>query len=210
MKELEEKVEEQFVKKYDKILSDKDIEILNANKKIEELTKQIDTLKNLNNMLDIKYHHDAIIDESEEKEKQRQLSKEKVNEFVNNLLDDHAVNINYLPDFVEKQIYKNVFNLLIGLLNKSLGSISINFLGHELTFMITPEKENINNHDTPIDKPNESIPQCDTLVIKKEDKSEESIEKKKKKKKKSKDIEIHDILNMESHLINKIKSDPEY
>lgn len=78
MKDLERKVEEQLVKKYDKILSDKNAEISTANKKIVVLTKQIETLKNLNNILDTKHYHETEINEFEEK--QRQLSKEKVNE----------------------------------------------------------------------------------------------------------------------------------
>ena len=83
----------------------------------------------------------------ENKQKLHQLSKEKINEFVKKLLVDQNINIKYLPDYVEKQIYKNVLNMLIGLLNNTLATTSIKFLGHELTFAIQPDQTDKPNHE---------------------------------------------------------------
>ena len=101
-------------------------------KQIEELTKQINALKTIN--ANLEKEKVTIVDHKQSK----QLSKLRVNEFVDQLLQDHAVNIEYLPDFVEKQIYRNVLNLLIGLLNHTLDSTNIEFLGHDLKFTIQP------------------------------------------------------------------------
>lgn len=139
MTQLETQIVSQLTTKYNKILSEKDAQITEAQTKILELTKQLASLKDINRGLEEKLADENPSAESEKKKLQK-LSKDKINEFVKKLLVDQTVNINYLPDFVEKQIYKNVFSLLIGLLNNTLSTTSIKFLGHELTFMIKPEQ----------------------------------------------------------------------
>jgi hypothetical protein len=140
MVELEEKITKQMENKYSTIIAEKDAQITALQTKVDDLTKQLGSSKNMNNILEAKFLHESSKDPAEQKYI-RKLSKNKINEFVTELLSDHSVNINYLPDFVEKQIYKNVFNLLIGLLNKSLSTTSIKFLGHTLTFAITPDTD---------------------------------------------------------------------
>ena len=142
MIDLEQKIEEQLNNKYAKILSEKDSQLMDSKNKIEELTKQINALKNMNTGLENKISHaNSNNQNKDELNKLQELSKIKVDEFVEKLLNDENVNIGYLPDFVERQIYKNVFNLIIGLLNNTLSTTSVKLLGHELTFMITPEPE---------------------------------------------------------------------
>ena len=63
-----------------------------------------------------------------------QLSKERLNQIVEKLIKDEDVNIDYLPDFVERKIYTNVFNLLINLLDETLNTTGIDLLGHRIEF----------------------------------------------------------------------------
>lgn len=112
-----------------------------------------------------------------------------------------------MPDFVERQIYKNVFNLLIGLLNKSLSSSSIKFLGHELTFVITPEKPEENKPEEKIESGNKL--EINILDTNKGEKFDQTSEKKKKKKK-HKSIDISDIIGTElHHIIKEARHNPE-
>jgi len=138
MSEIEAKLEKEISNKYSKILTEKDSELANTKNKLEELTKQLNSLKTINSGLE----KQTVINESktEEINKLQELSKAKIDEFVEQLLADEKVNIGYLPDFVERQLYKNIFNLLIGLLNNILNTTNIGLLGHQLTFAIQPEK----------------------------------------------------------------------
>lgn len=60
------------------------------------------------------------------------VSRLKIEEFVDKMLEDENVNIKYLPDFVEKKIYINVFNLVLGLLDNLMDSTKIEFMGHHI------------------------------------------------------------------------------
>ncbi|QKF94287.1 EF-hand domain-containing protein [Fadolivirus algeromassiliense] len=148
MIDLERRVEEQVANKYNKMLIEKQTEIAEANHKIAELTKQLEAMKNINTGLESKLTTTQQHNLQLAGGKIQELSKQRIDEFVEKLLNDKNVNIGYLPDFVERQIYKNVFNLIVGLLDNTLSSTSVKLLGHELTFNITPEvKENkeVNN-----------------------------------------------------------------
>lgn len=143
MSDLEKKIEEQITSKYTKILSEKDSQIVDYKNKIEEMNKQMIALKNMNSNLEAKMLSSNAHNPNE-LAKLQELSNAKVDEFVDKLLNDKNVNIGYLPDFVERQMYKNIFTLLIGLINNTLSTTAVKLLGHQLTFMITPEHQ----HDT--------------------------------------------------------------
>lgn len=155
MVDLEKKIEEQLNNKYAKIISEKDSQLMDSKNKIEELTKQLNALKGMNLNLENKISHAKNADNSD---KLQELSKAKVDEFVEKLLNDENVNIGYLPDFVERQIYKNIFNLIIGLLNNTLSTTSVKLLGHELTFMITPDQPDGIEPQTPTPTPTQTPP----------------------------------------------------
>ena len=61
------------------------------------------------------------------------LSQEQIDSVVDKMIDNQAVNIQYLPDFVERQLYRNIFTILLGLLGEIVDESSINFLGHQIT-----------------------------------------------------------------------------
>lgn len=60
------------------------------------------------------------------------LSNARIEEFVASLLDDETVNISWIPDVVERQLYFNVFNLLLRVLSDVLDESSVSFIGHQL------------------------------------------------------------------------------
>ena len=150
MVELERKVEEQVSNKYNKMLIEKEGEITEGKRKIEELMKQVEALKTINGGLE-----KANVLKVQSGGKLQELSKQKVDEFVEKLLSNASVNIGYLPDFVERQIYRNVLNLLIGLLDSTLDSASVKFMGHEVTFNIKPEAAVVKPRELVVDEPKE-------------------------------------------------------
>lgn len=100
--------------------------------KINKLELEVATLKKMYDDLKaekVKELADLVQDEVDS----GALSEKQIRLFVEELLDDDSINIDYFPDYVEKKIYINVFNLLLGLLNKTVGSTSIKFMGHEIT-----------------------------------------------------------------------------
>lgn len=134
-KRLEEDLEKKISVKYTKLILDKDIQI-------NDLAKQIESLKSINSGLELKMKTMLLSSEIHENtDKLSQLSKAKVDEFVEKLLNDADVNIKYLPDFVERAIYKNVLNLIMALLNNVFDTVSVKFLGHNLTFTVMPDNQ---------------------------------------------------------------------
>ncbi len=111
--------------------------------------KELEKLKNENTLLEntIKQfteHHDEYDEKLNIEKKilkeqfEKTLSKKKILEFVENLLKDKNINIGYLPDYVEKQLYLNIFTILMGIAEHSLKSIKIEVMGHQLDISITP------------------------------------------------------------------------
>lgn len=117
--------------------------------KIDELECHIDLLKKQNEKLKSEInnannqHNEVMLNKTivnaTDKIKLSESSKERINVFVEELLNDENVNIKYLPDFVERQIYRNVFNLLINLLEHILNTINIQFMGHEVKLDLKPQ-----------------------------------------------------------------------
>lgn len=75
------------------------------------------------------------------------LSSERVDEFVERLLQDPNISIKYLPDFVERQIYRNVFMVFMGLLQSIVDSSALEVIGHQLKFSLEPKADKIENLD---------------------------------------------------------------
>lgn len=118
--------------------------------KVKELNKEIDSLKSINDDLEkslkdknelIGKLGENITDSDDVKQLVDMLSKEQINKYVEDLLADENTNIKYLPDFVEKQIYRNIFKLSIKLINKIMNSTSFEIVNHKLHISMIP-------HDT--------------------------------------------------------------
>lgn len=115
--------------------------------KIDELQNQLESAKSINNELSNALHkkNELIerlgenIDDDEDVQKLVDLlSQEKINQFVEELLEDEETNIKYLPDFVERQIYRNVFRLSIRLVNKMMNSMTFELVNHKLHVAMVP------------------------------------------------------------------------
>lgn len=132
--------------------------INNKNAELEDLKKQIYSLQCINEQLEQKLREEKNKITMESKT-EHQLSKLQIDAFVDQLLQDTSVNIKYLPDAVEKQIYKNMFNILIGLINNTLDTTSIKFLNHEIKFTIIPQNNinDVNNKTEELPKENIKI-----------------------------------------------------
>lgn len=74
-----------------------------------------------------------------------EISVENIDKFIDELLNDKNVNIKYIPDQAEREIYKNVFLLLIRVIDHTIKSSKIQFLGHEITLTLKPSINDIKN-----------------------------------------------------------------
>lgn len=137
------------------ILSELQASIRNLEAENRELKKQIDSLKSIN----LTYQMESKIkfstplssktdrfrkaqqDKKEKiKEKVSDVSKEKIQAHVEKLLENPNTNIKYLPDFVEKQIYINIFSLVFNVLDDLLDTASVNFMGHQINFDLVEQQ----------------------------------------------------------------------
>ena len=122
----------------------------------KEVEKQKSDILKLETIIrDFSENHDKY-DEKINKEKEarrkkllHELSKKNILTLVEKILKDKDVNIGYLPDFVEKQIYLNVFTIIIGLIENITEDIKVEILGHQLNLVINPKNyEKVKKIDT--------------------------------------------------------------
>ena len=107
---------------------------------IMDLKRQIKALNDRNRELEQKLHEINTHPNTDEQtlETEKLLSKQRISQYVEGLLNDETVNIKYLPDWVERQIYRNFFGILVGVVNNMADSTSIELLGHQLKFDLVP------------------------------------------------------------------------
>jgi len=117
-----------------------------------ELKKQIESLKKINASLEKQRAYETeskrISIANSQKVRLSELSEQKIDEFVEEILKNKDINIGYLPDFVEKRIYKNVFTILVNLLDHVVDTTSVKLLGHEINFDFAPDDGEPNKHET--------------------------------------------------------------
>lgn len=125
-----------------------DLVIDNLKSENDELKKQINSLKNINTSATTKPKNENIsnLNVKSDNEELKKISRERINEFVEKILNDSEMNISYIPDFVERQIYKNVFDLLLRLMEHTIDTTSVNFIGHKLTLRLEAENKIENNN----------------------------------------------------------------
>lgn len=143
MEKLKVKIEEKVNEKYSELLSKRETELQEASNQIQELHRQIESLKTINENLEKELSEAKTSKEDPltAKVQLQELSQQKIDDFVEKLLNDKNVNIGYFPDFVERKLYKNIFTLLLGILDNTLTSTKINFMGHELLLTMGPQQE---------------------------------------------------------------------
>ena len=137
---IKEEVKKEYKYKLKKITS-----------KVDTLNKEIDGLQSVNKDLEkslleknkmIERLGSNIKTDDDVKDLIKMLSKEQIDKYVEELLADEDINIKYLPDFVERQIYRNSFKLFIKLMNKILGTMSFELIGHKLHMNMIPKNDN--------------------------------------------------------------------
>jgi len=131
---------------------------------LSELEKENESLKAINANLEMKLNqmHDVPLNNDNENGNGRplgEISKEKLNKTVERLIKSET-NIKWLPDFVERQIYRNIFNILLGALDELVSSTSLEILGHTLTMNLEAMRERtsdgmIDDNDIPINSKKE-------------------------------------------------------
>ena len=62
--------------------------------------------------------------------------KESIKLIVDDILKNNNINSTLIPDFIERKIYTNIFNILINLLKELLESSKISILNQKITFML--------------------------------------------------------------------------
>lgn len=113
-------------------------EIVNLKMEIVQLKKKVDALRSINNSLMIHYTNTLTNSKIDRTDLEKKISKDRINEYVDQLLKDSSMDISYLPSLVEKQIYKNVITLIIDILTTTIDSTNIHFMGHDLVMKFTP------------------------------------------------------------------------
>jgi hypothetical protein len=61
-----------------------------------------------------------------------------IDALVERFLCNDRINNPLIPDFIERTIYRNVYRLLIGLIQENLESSSVLLLGHRVTLTMSP------------------------------------------------------------------------
>lgn len=103
-------------------------QIVDQNARICELEKELKELKDTI----VKQQSDELL----KKEHAKQLRTEKVSKYVDEMLKDASINIEYFPDYIERKIYRNVFNLVLNLMDHVLETTELKLFGNELQITI--------------------------------------------------------------------------
>lgn len=98
-------------------------ENVKLNKKVKELENAIELIKK----------NSIPINNNSVKQVENKL-KNSIEKLVSEMLKNENVNSSYIPDYVEKKIYTNVFTLLIGMMKEILEDTSINVLNQKISF----------------------------------------------------------------------------
>jgi chromosome segregation ATPase len=129
--------------------------MINLNQNIDNLQKEIEALRSINRELEDNLHNKntiiqklgANIESNDDvKELVSMLSKEQINIYVEEMLANEETNIKYLPDVVERQIYRNMFKLTLKMLNKIMNSVSFEMVNHKMSINMIPNID-VNNLD---------------------------------------------------------------
>lgn len=133
-------------------------QVLNLVCEVKELQKQVESLKEMNKSLENQLAQQSNINSvslNKKRSRLAKLSEKKIDEFVKEILQNKNINIKYFPDFVEEKIYKNIFTILVNLLDHLIDTTSIQLLGHEINFDFAPEDQEVVPTD---DDPMEDVP----------------------------------------------------
>ena len=117
-----------------------EIQMLKKNQKLSEI-KNISKFENIEKNLNIYKKTEELVNNFKKKENlnNNKISRKIIDKYVSRLIEDENVNIDFLPDFIEKKIYNNIFTLILGILDNILDTVEIRFLDHKIEFDLIPE-----------------------------------------------------------------------
>lgn len=67
-------------------------------------------------------------------------SNERIEQYIDELLADDEINQAFVPDVMERAMYRNVLRLSVRLLERLLRESRVEFLGHTIKFTIEPNE----------------------------------------------------------------------
>lgn len=73
----------------------------------------------------------------------REKSETNISKYIESILADPKTNISWLPDSVERKIYKNVAMLLLNAMETTVENTEVHMLGHSLRFVVDPIQNTI-------------------------------------------------------------------
>jgi len=124
------------VNKLNELLIKKDNEILELEKKIKCMQNKKDELEKNNITLLNQLNATDKLNDINNKMIESVISSTKVDEYVSFLLDNKILNLEYVPDWIEKPIYKNVILIVLNIFDRMAQGATINLLGHRMRVII--------------------------------------------------------------------------
>jgi hypothetical protein len=76
---------------------------------------------------------------SKKKLEKESISSEQIEKFVNEILNNKDVNMEYIPDAAEKEIYKKILIYGLNIAKELIKTAKVEVIGHEITFTIKPK-----------------------------------------------------------------------
>lgn len=110
---------------------------------LEQEKREKESLREIINKHNIKENNIIKVDESDphkiiiNKHNISNLSQEKIEKFVDNMLKNPDINIKHFPDVIERKIYINIFRLILSMLDEFLDNTKIEIMGHKIEFDLT-------------------------------------------------------------------------
>ena len=131
LKEENELRVKKLEKNYDQTIEAKDTEIKELKNKIKFIKEQNEKLENNNCQL-----LQGIENPVDNFEIQSVISRTKISKFVDELLRTDTLNLDKIPDWIEKPIYKNVIVIVMHIIDKMAKETSIDLFGHKMRLIM--------------------------------------------------------------------------
>lgn len=116
-------------------------------RQVDDLIRENQALKRYNQALRSEIHAvnkkmDTVIQAQREQQAREpikaSISTDHIKLYVDEMLQNSDINIYGFPDAIEKQIYRNIFNMLLNVLDHTLDTSEIKLFGHKIVFDIQP------------------------------------------------------------------------
>lgn len=108
---------------------------------ISKLNNDLISWKSAYNDLHKKHESYISSDIGERPVRNSQISNKAINCFVEEILADPNLNIQLIPDKIEKPMYVNTLKIMLSVMEKVFNNINIDVIGHELKVQIKPSDD---------------------------------------------------------------------